>query len=120
CATPVLAGMLDYTQLLARPRAPAQRIRYGNAPSQFADLYLPSGNGPHRVVVMIHGGCWRADLPGLDLTAYAAEDLRQHGFAVWNVEYRRLGEQGGGYPGTFEDIAVAADWLRNIAKANKL
>ncbi len=120
CATPALAGMLDYTQLLARPRAQATRIQYGAAPSQFADLYLPTGNGPHRVVVMIHGGCWRADLPGLDLTAYAADDLRQHGFAVWNVEYRRLGEQGGGYPGTFEDIAIAVDWLRNIAKANKL
>jgi acetyl esterase/lipase len=120
CATSAFAGMLDYTQLLARPRAPAQRIQYGSAPSQFADLYLPSGKGPHRVAVMIHGGCWRADLPGLDLTAYAAEDLRQHGFAVWNVEYRRLGEQGGGYPGTFEDIAVAVDWLRNIAKASKL
>jgi acetyl esterase/lipase len=69
---------------------------------------------------MIHGGCWRADLPGLELMSYAAEDLRQRGIAVWNVEYRRLGEPGGGHPGSFEDIANAIDWLRKLAKANRL
>jgi acetyl esterase/lipase len=97
---PADAGPISFTDLLARPRpAATQRIHYGDAPSQFADLWLPSGDGVHPVVVMIHGGCWRADLPGLELMAYAAEDLRQHGFAVWNVEFRRLGEPGGGYPG---------------------
>ena len=52
--------------------------------------------------------------------AYAAEDLRQHGLAVWNVEYRRLGEPGGGYPGSFEDIAAAVDPLRRLAKTDHL
>jgi acetyl esterase/lipase len=118
---PALARPLDYTQLLARPRpAASQRIHYGEGPSQFADLWLPSGKGPHRVVIMIHGGCWRADLPGLDLMAYAADDMRRHGIAVWNIEYRRLGEAGGGYPGTFEDVALAVDWLRKIARTNRL
>jgi acetyl esterase/lipase len=116
-----IAGPINYTDLLARQRPVAtQRIHYGEAPSQIGDLWLPDGNGPHRVVVMIHGGCWRADLPGLELMAYAAENLRQHGVAVWNLEYRRLGEAGGGYPGSFDDIANAMDWLRKLAKPNRL
>lgn len=116
-----IAGPISYTDLLARPRpAATERVHYGDAPSQFADLWLPSGSGPHPVLILMHGGCWRADLPGLELMAYAAEDLRQHGIAVWNVEYRRLGEAGGGYPGTFEDIANAVDWLRKLANAKRL
>jgi acetyl esterase/lipase len=115
------AGQLNYTDLLARERPVAtKRIHYGVATSQFGDLWLPSGSGPFPVVVLIHGGCWRADLPGLELMAYAAEDLRQHGFAVWNIEHRRLGEPGGGYPGTFEDVAAAIDWLRELAKSYPL
>jgi acetyl esterase/lipase len=115
------AGPISFTDLLARPRPVAtQRIHYGDAPSQFADMWLPAGNGPHPVAVLIHGGCWRADLPGVDLMAYAAEDLRQHGIAVWNIEYRRIGEAGGGYPGSFQDIATAFDWLRKLAKPDKL
>jgi acetyl esterase/lipase len=118
---PVIAAPISYRELLARPRpAATQRVHYGNAPSQFGDLWLPNGKGPHPVLVMIHGGCWRADLPGLELMAYAAEDLRQHGFAVWNIEYRRLGEPGGGFPGTFEDIADGVDWLRKLTNANSL
>jgi acetyl esterase/lipase len=112
---------LDYRQLLARPRPTAtKRIPYGPAPSQFGELWMPTGAGPFPVVMLIHGGCWRADLPGIELMAYAADDLRQHGFAVWNVEYHRLGEPGGGYPGTFADIAAAADELRVLAKSYPL
>ncbi|HZT27972.1 MAG TPA: alpha/beta hydrolase [Pseudolabrys sp.] len=115
------ARPLDYRELLARPRPAAdQRIFYGGSPSQFADLWLPANRGAHRVVIMIHGGCWRADLPGVDLMAYAADDLRRHGIAVWNIEYRRLGEPGGGYPGSFEDVGAAVDALRKIAKADRL
>ena len=120
-AAPAAAAPISFMDLLARPRpAASARIHYGSAPSQFADLWLPDDNGPHPVVAMLHGGCWRADLPGVDLMAYAADDLRRRGFAVWNIEYRRLGEPGGGYPGTFEDVADAIDWLRKIADANKL
>ncbi len=122
CAlAPVAAAPISYRDLLARPRPTAtQRVHYGEAPSEFGDLWLPSGNESHPVVVMLHGGCWRADLPGIELMAYAAEDLRQHGFAVWDIEYRRLGEPGGGYPGTFEDVANAVDWLRKLAGADRL
>ena len=110
---PAIAGPISYTDLLARPRPAATlRAHYGEAQSQFGDLWLPSGNAAHPVLLMIHGGCWRADLPGLELMDYAAEAFRQQGYAVWNVEYRRLGEPGGGYPGSFHDIANAVDWLR--------
>jgi acetyl esterase/lipase len=122
CAlAPVVAAPISYRDLLARPLPVAtQRIHYGDAPSQFGDLWLPNGNESHPVLLMLHGGCWRADLPGLELMAYAAEDLRRRGYAVWNIEYRRLGEPGGGYPGTFEDIANGVDWLRKLANANRL
>jgi acetyl esterase/lipase len=120
-AAPATAGPISFADLLARPRAAAsERIHYGDAPGQFGDLWLPSGNGTHPVVAMFHGGCWRADLPGVDLMAYAAEDLRGRGVAVWNIEYRRIGEAGGGYPGTFEDTARALDELRKLAKPKKL
>lgn len=115
------AAPISYTDLLARKRPVAtKRIQYGPAAHQFGDLYLPSGSGPRRVVVLIHGGCWLARLPGLELMAYAADDLRRHGDAVWSIEYRRLGEPGGGYPGSFEDVANAIDWLRTLAKTYPL
>src|ERR1700761_1050524 len=89
---PAFSGPISFADLLARPRpAASERIPYGDAPSQFADLWLPSGNGPHPVVAIFHGGCWRADLPGVDLMAYAADDLRTRGIAVWNIENRRIG-----------------------------
>lgn len=111
-----VAGDLDYRDLLRRERPAANhRIPYGPNASQFGDLYLPSGTGRHPVIVLIHGGCWRADLPGLEMTAYAADALRRRGFAVWNIEHRRLGEPGGGYPGTFTDVADAIDSLRTFA-----
>lgn len=111
------AALLDYKELLARKRPVAtKRIHYGPLEQQFGDLYLPAGGGRHRVVVLIHGGCWLAQLPGLELMAYMADDLRQHGDAVWSIEYRRLGEPGGGYPGSFRDVADAVDFLRILAK----
>ena len=79
---------------------------YGDHPSQFIDVYRPEGAGPHPVVVLIHGGFWR--LPwGRDLMRALAADLVARGFAAVNVEYRRLGEAGGGWPGTCEDVASA-------------
>jgi len=52
---------------------------------------------------MIHGGCWLGQSAGVELMAYLSEALRRRGIAVWNIEYRRLGGAGGGYPGTFQD-----------------
>ncbi len=81
-------------------------VRYGAHPSQYFHVHLPEGPGPHPVVVLIHGGFWR--LPyGLELMRPLADDLVRRGFAAVNVEYRRLGEDGGGWPGTCEDVLNA-------------
>ena len=87
-----------------------RRITYGDDPSQFADLYLPADtSAPLPVVVLIHGGFWRAQY-GLDLMVPLAEDLSARGYAVLNIEYRRVGI-GGGYPETLFDLAAAIDLL---------
>jgi acetyl esterase/lipase len=115
------AAPISFSDLLARDRAaPTKVIAYGTAPHQYAELWLPNGAGPHRTLVVIHGGCWRSDLPGPELMAYMSEDLRKHGYAVWSIDYRRIGDDGGGYPGTFLDTALAIDKLRNIAPTFKL
>jgi acetyl esterase/lipase len=115
------AAPLSYQELLARERPTGgKRIPYGPFASQFGELWLPSGPGRHRVVMLIHGGCWSARFPGLEMMAYLAEQLRRHGNAVWNVEYRRLGEPGAGYPGSFDDVATAAELLKALAKSYAL
>ena len=91
----------------------AIRLAYGPESLQFGDLYLPAGSGPHPTVILIHGGYWRARY-GLNLMTGLAEDLTARGFAAWNIEYRRVGNPGGGWPGTLLDVARAADYLHVI------
>jgi len=86
-----------------------QTHRYGPHESQRADLHLPRGPGPHGVVVLVHGGSWHKRYGKLVMRGLAG-DLVRRGWAVWNIEYRRLGE-GGGWPATFEDVAGAIDHL---------
>jgi len=104
------ATVQDY---MAQPQVKADaRVAYGPAPAQVVELFLPKGRGPHPVVVLIHGGCYLAEYQGLPQTSGIAADLAHRGYAVWNVEYRKLGEAGAGYPGTFLDVADAVDRLR--------
>lgn len=115
------AGAITWAELAARPHARADaKIAYGPASAQFVELWLPPGAGPHPVVVMLHGGCWIKGVADLHLMDYAAEALRKRGIAVWNVEYRGIDEAGGGYPGTFEDVAAAVDLLRTAAPKYRL
>lgn len=97
----------------------AIRLAYGPETLQFGDLYLPTGSGPHPVVILIHGGYWRARY-GLDLMTGLAQDLTARGFAAWNIEYRRVGNLGGGWPGTLLDVARAADYLHAIESSYAL
>jgi acetyl esterase/lipase len=87
-----------------------QAFRYGESDSQMADLYLPAGTGARPVVCLLHGGFWRMPY-GRDEMAAIAADLAASGYAVWNIEYRRVGASGGGWPGTLEDVAAAIDHL---------
>jgi acetyl esterase/lipase len=89
-------------------------VRYGTHPSQYGVLGLPDGPGPWPVAVVIHGGFWRTAY-GADLASDLAEDLVRHGFAAWNLEYRRVGGDpdrgGGGWPTTCLDVAAGVDLL---------
>lgn len=94
------------------------KLNYGNAPSQFGILRTPDDieeGSRSPVVVMLHGGFWMAEY-GLDGISPLARDLAQRGCATWNVEYRRVGEPGGGWPGTFEDAEAAVNLVPEIAK----
>jgi acetyl esterase/lipase len=97
----------------------AERIAYGQAPSQFGELWLPQASGSVPVAILVHGGCWQSSY-GLDLMDPMAADLYRQGIAVWNIEYQRLGEGGGGYPGTFLDIGQAVDMLHTLPLRQRL
>lgn len=109
-ATPI---SWDEAQALPRPAAD-QRIAYGEGEHRFGELRLPPGRGPFPVVILIHGGCWMAEFD-LEYMASAGAALVEQGVAVWTFEYRRIGNPGGGWPGTFEDVARGIDHLRVLA-----
>lgn len=92
-----------------------RRVDYGAHRSQFGALSLPDADvdGGLPVVVLIHGGFWR-DTYDLHLMDPLAGDLVDRGFAVWNIEYRRVGADGGGWPATFLDVAAAVDHLARL------
>ncbi len=94
------------------------RISYGPEALQFGELYVAQkqdSNVPTPVVVLIHGGFWRAAY-GLSLMRGLARDLAEYGITAWNIEYRRVGDEGGGWPDTMLDVALATDYLRTIAQ----
>ena len=100
------------------PEADA-RIAYGEDPLQFGELRLPEGEGPHPVVAVVHGGFWLAEY-GIDHIRFFADSLTKSGVATWTIEYRRVGDDGGGWPGTFLDVAAATDYLRTLASSYPL
>jgi acetyl esterase/lipase len=103
-----------------RPEAEAGIwVAYGPELLQFGHLRLPTGTGPFPLVIGIHGGYWRARY-GLEWFAHACAALTAIGCATWNVEYRRLGNRGGGWPGTLLDIGAAADFARTLAQTYPL
>ena len=89
-------------------------LPYGSDALQFGELHLPGGTGPYPIVILIHGGFWRAHY-GYTLMTGLAEDLAKRGIAAWNIEYRRIGDPGGGWPATLLDVARAADYVRILA-----
>lgn len=125
-----LAGAAQSTELLAmaqqQERITAQdvlsvdpipadeRIAYGELPMQFGDLRVPDGDGPWPVAILIHGGCWR-DIATLQYFDRVAEAITDMGVATWNIEYRPVDVEGGGWPGTFLDVGAGVDKLRDIA-----
>ena len=92
---------------------PTHRVAYGPGPLQFGNLRLPKGRGPFPVVLFIHGGCYLSRYT-IAHAAALEQALADSGYAVWSIEYRRVGDDGGGWPGTFQDVGAGADHLRAL------
>jgi acetyl esterase/lipase len=101
------------------PRPPADHtLAYGPDTNQIGELRLPAGPGPHPIVVLVHGGCW---MPyAARYLAAMGDELKKDGIASWNIEYRRIGQPGGGWPGTYLDVGHAIDHLRDLAAEHEL
>ncbi|MEU8887014.1 alpha/beta hydrolase [Streptomyces sp. NPDC048442] len=106
--------------------APDASAPYGDHPDQVIDFYAPrgTGGGSAPLVVVLHGGAWRAPYDRQHITPFA-DFLARRGFAVANVEYRRgsslphqdaNGPLAGRWPETFDDVAAALDALPHLAK----
>ena len=99
--------------------SPPLVIAYGQSPEQVGDLRLPSAVGPHPVAVLIHGGSWQ-EAWERDTIEPLAIDLTARGYATWNIEYRRVGPSGGGWPSTCIDVASAMGKLMSLASEHPL
>jgi acetyl esterase/lipase len=95
------------------------RIFYGPDPLQFGELRLPPGAGPFPVAVLVHGGCWLS-IADNDYMDPVAQALTGAGWATWNLEFRKLDEPGGAWPGIFRDVAAGTDHLREVARHHPL
>ncbi len=123
---PTLGQTLTFKNILDRADRPSpdHKIPYGDHADQYGELWLPKNpaKSPIPIVALLHGGCWRADLPGPELVSFLAEALRAEGVAVWSVTYRRVGtktektdEKFSPYPNTFLDVIRASEKLRELA-----
>jgi acetyl esterase/lipase len=119
--TPCVADPVELATFIALPRpAPTAVLQYGPNDSQAADLFLPGGDGPHPLAILIHGGCWSVTTAGREQLRPIGAELASRGIAVWSIGYRRANEPGGGYPGTFQDVGAALDRLRSDAPRHGL
>jgi acetyl esterase/lipase len=103
----------DILSLLA-PNADTQ-VAYGSDQNQFVDLRIPTSKGPHPLAICIHGGYWRARYD-LEYLGHLCAALSARGIATANVEYRRVGNPGGGWPATFSDIRSVYQFLMQKAQ----
>jgi len=103
-AEPAPPEIMTAAALMDFPQPEADHvIAYGDGPLQFGELRLPDGEGPFPVIVFIHGGCWMSEYD-IGHSRKLADAFPQEGIATWSLEYRRIGDPGGAWPGTFDDI----------------
>lgn len=95
------------------PPAASERHVYGGQPLQFGDLRRPDAQGPHPVVILVHGGAWKSTF-NLIHAGHMAIALAEEGYATFNIEYRRVGDPGGGWPGSYEDVLAAIDYALRL------
>ena len=96
--------------LTRTPPGADQRVHYGAHPQNFVDFRFPKGTGPFPVLLVVHGGFWSS---AYDLThmGHLCARLTSNGAITCNLEYRRIGDPGGAWPGTFQDVATATDYV---------
>jgi acetyl esterase/lipase len=97
------------------------RLPYGDLALQFGDLWLPEfgkrvAGRRYPLVVFVHGGWWSSAY-GLGYAGFLCDAMRSLGVAVWSLEYRRVGDAGGGWPGTMQDVALGMDLVVKLAGA---
>ncbi|HET9448163.1 MAG TPA: alpha/beta hydrolase, partial [Steroidobacteraceae bacterium] len=117
------AAIVLVCSLAATPVRSAEptTVKYGVEPTSFGELLLPDSKaGPCPVAVLIHGGCWRSDRGSTASFRAMANALAADGFATWNIEFRRVGHEGGGWPGTFLDLGKAVDLLPKLSREHRL
>lgn len=116
-------GNVSYSTVESlRYREPDARLTYGDDALQFGLLWLPTDSSSEAaadtrasVVVLIHGGCW-LNVYDIKHTYALSTALAGAGYAVWSLEYRRTGDAGGGWPGTFEDIMSGIMHIKTLSR----
>jgi len=106
-------NQIDFVELLNHSQSArhTESAVYGaESPSQFGQIWRPAGAGPYPAMMFLHGGCWSSAFDLVHARGFC-QALADSGFLVWLPEYRRLGEVGGGWPGTFFDVRAAAHWF---------
>ena len=92
------------------------RVAYDTGPDRHGELWLPAAPPPPAgwpVAVLIHGGYWRQRYDATLMEPLAA-DLVGSGWAVWNLEYRRVAGDGG-WPGTMDDVEAGVAALGGLS-----
>jgi len=108
-------GQISFNQILELPyRPPDQTISYGDSEYQYIEYWQSNTHGPAPLVMLIHGGCWLNDYSASHIRPIASK-LQEHGYAVWSIEYRRIGDPGGGWPGSFDDILNAINHVQTVS-----
>lgn len=113
------ASNVSYSDVLALEfREADELLYYGENEFQFGRLWLPrKSEEPSKLVIFIHGGCWLNDFD-MAHTYPLSTALAQAGLAVWSLEYRRIGDTGGGWPGSFEDIQRGIQAISDLERYN--
>lgn len=110
----VAAENVTFADVLAVPfRSPDLTLSYGPDQFQFGQLWLPVDTPARASLVLIHGGCWLNQFD-IGYSQGLSSALADAGYAVWSLEYRRTGDEGGAWPGTFEDIVAGINSLDGL------
>ena len=106
------------SSILTRPPPPFdERVMYGSDHRNFAELRIPTGNGAFPFLFVIHGGFWQSAYD-LSHIGHLCAAFTSKGIVTCNLEYRRLGDPGGGWPGTFQDVSLAIDHVLEMLSSD--